>query len=127
MTWKIPGHIWPVLDGNTLQHAITNLALGAAGTVMVGFLAGKYLPKSRVFRPIVLSQRTDKAEGFTAAKDHSELIGKEGTAEMNLHPAGRMLIDGKRVNVITRGEFIESGSTVRVIEAHGAHIIVEKT
>lgn len=126
MTWKMPGQFPPDIDMNTLQHALTNLALGAAGTVVLGVLAGKYLPKSRVFRPIVLSQSTAKAEGFTAAQDQNELLGQEGIAEMNLHPAGRALINGGRVNVITCGEFIEGGSTVRVIETHGAHIVVEK-
>jgi membrane-bound serine protease (ClpP class) len=126
MTWKTPGHVPMSFDLQTLQVAIRNLALGATGTCLIGFFAGKYLPKSRVFRPIVLSQSTARAEGFTAAQDHNELLGKEGVAEMNLHPAGRALIDGGRVNVITRGEFIESGSTVRVVETHGAHIVVEK-
>jgi len=45
---------------------------------------------------------------------------------MNLHPAGRALFDGERVNVITHGEFIEKGSAVKVIEAHGSRIVVEK-
>jgi membrane-bound serine protease (ClpP class) len=126
MTWKMPGHFLPSLDSITLQHAFINLAMGAAGTVVLGFFAGKYLPKSRVFRSIVLTQRTDKAEGFVAAQDHSERLGQEGVAEMNLHPAGRALFGSERINVITRGEFIEKGSTVRVIEASGSHIVVEK-
>ena len=126
MTWKMPGHFWPAFDSSTLQHAVINLAIGAVGTIMIGFFTGKYLPKSRVIRPLVLGQSTDKADGFIAAHDRSELLGKEGTAEMNLHPAGRVLFGGERVNVITRGEFIEKGSTVRVIETHGSHIVVEK-
>jgi membrane-bound serine protease (ClpP class) len=97
-----------------------------AGTAALGFLAGKYLPKSRVFRPIVLGQQTDRAAGFTAAHDRSDLLGREGMAEMNLHPAGRAIFGDERVNVITRGEFIESGSGVRVIETHGSRIVVEK-
>jgi membrane-bound serine protease (ClpP class) len=126
MTWSVPGNFPPVFDMHTLQIAIRNLAVGATGTVAVGFFAGKFLPKSRVIRPLVLAQSTSKAEGFTAAKDHSELLGKEGVAEMNLHPAGRALIGNDRINIITRGEFIEKGSAVRVVETHGAHIVVEK-
>jgi len=67
-----------------------------------------------------------ESEGFTAAGDCSELLGKEGTAEMNLHPAGRALFDGQRINVITCGEFVEKGSALRVIETSGSHIVVEK-
>jgi membrane-bound serine protease (ClpP class) len=126
MTWKIPGHFWPTLDGGTLQHALSNLALGMAGTVALGFFAGKYLPKSRAFRPMVLEQRTDRNEGFTASPDRNDLLGRKGIAEMHLHPAGRALFGNDRINVITRGEFIEKNSTVRVIETHGSQIIVEK-
>lgn len=126
MTWKIPGHFWPALDGNTLQHALSNLALGMAGTVALGFFAGKYLPESRIFRPMVLGQNAGKTEGFTAAHDRSDLLDKQGIAEMNLHPAGRALFGGERVNVIARGEFIEKGSAVRVIETSGSRIVVEK-
>ena len=126
MTWKIPGHVLPAPDISTLQHAITSLAVGMAGTVVIGFFAGKYLPKSRLFRPIVLSQRTDKADGFTASVEHSELLGKEGVAEMNLHPAGRALFNGDRANVITHGEFIDQGARIRVTEVHGSRIVVEK-
>lgn len=129
MSWQLPGEFLPSFSGGgaTLQHAVTNLALGMIGTVVLSVAAGRYLPKSRVVRPLVLQQSTDKASGFTVAQDHSELLGKPGTAEMNLHPAGRAVIDGNCVNVITRGEFIEKGATIKVVEAHGSHITVEKS
>jgi len=128
MSWQVPGEFLPAISGSgaTLQRALGNLALGMAGTVAMGFVAGRYLPKSRVLRPLVLGQRTDRTEGFTAAHEHSELLGKEGVAEMNLHPAGRALFDGERVNVITHGEFIDQGERVRVAEVHGSRIVVEK-
>lgn len=127
MSWQVPGELLPSFSGgsSTLQRAIINLAGGMAGTVVLGFLAGKYLPKSRVLRPVVLEQQTNRAAGFTAAHDRSDLPGREGIAEMNLHPAGRAVFGDERINVITRGEFIESGARVRIIEAHGSRIVVE--
>jgi membrane-bound serine protease (ClpP class) len=126
MTWKIPGHFLPAPGDHTLQLALGNLALGTVGTAVLGFFAGKYLPRSKIFRPMVLEQQTDRAEGFTAAHDRSDLLGKEGIAEMNLHPAGRAIFGSDRINVIARGEFIEKGAAVRIIEAHGSRIVVEK-
>ena len=126
MTWKVPGHFLPSPNDITLQLALRNLAMGLSGTVVLGLFAGKYLPKSRVLRPMVLGQQTTRAEGFTAAHDQSKLLGKEGVTEMNLRPAGRALFDGDRINVITRGEFIEIGAAVRVIETSGSRIVVEK-
>ncbi len=126
MTWKVPGHFLPSPNDITLQLALRNLAMGLSGTVVLGLFAGKYLPKSRVLRPMVLGQQTTRAEGFTAAHDQSELLGKEGVTEMNLRPAGRALFGDDRVNVISRGEFIEKGAAVRVIETSGSRIVVEK-
>lgn len=122
MTWKVPGHFWPTFNDGTLQHAIGTLALGLTGTAVAGYLAGKYLPASRVFRPMLIDQQS----GNSTAQEVSNLTGKTGVAEMNLHPAGRALFGDDRVNVITRGEFIGKGSAVRVIETQGNRIVVEK-
>ena len=126
MTWKVPGHFWPELNDSTLQTAIGNLALGMTGTAVLVFFVGKYLPESRVFRPLVLGQQTTRAAGFSAARDRSELIGREGVTEMSLRPAGRALFDGERINVIARGEFIEKNIAVRIVETRGSRIVVEK-
>jgi membrane-bound serine protease (ClpP class) len=128
MSWKVPGELLPAFSGGgaTVEKAILNLALGMAGAAVVGIAAGRFLPKSRVFRPLVLNQSTDRGSGFSAAKDRSDLIGKEGVAEMNLHPAGRAVFDGEQINVIARGEFIGKDSGVRIVEARGSRIVVEK-
>ncbi len=128
MSWQVPGEILPSLSGGgaTIRHAVSNLALGMAGTVVLAVAAGRFLPKSRAVRPLVLNQRTDRESGFTAAHDRSDLLNQQGVAEMNLHPAGRAIFDGRRVNVITHGEFIEKGAAIRVAEAHGSRIVVEK-
>lgn len=128
MSWKLPGEFFPALSGGgaTLQHAVINLAIAMVGTVILGLIAGRFLPKSRLISPLVLSQSTDKEGGFITAHDHTDLMGKEGVAEMNLHPAGRALFSGQRVNVITHGEFIQQGTPVQIIEVHGSRIIVEK-
>jgi len=127
MSWQVPGELLPTLSGRgaTLQHALFNLSLGMIGTAIVGVLAGHFLPKSRIARPMVLSTNVTAADGFVAAHDQSDLLGQSGQAEMNLHPAGRALIDGNRVNVITRGEFIKKGSSIQVVETHGSRIVVE--
>lgn len=127
MTWQPPGEWMPSVSGSgaTLQRALANLALAMVGTVVLGVITGKWIPRSRAVRPLVLTQSTRRDNGFSASHDHSDLVGREGIAEMNLHPSGRILIDGERINVISQGGFIEKGSPVRITEAHGNRIIVE--
>ncbi len=76
--------------------------------------------------PLVLSQKTDKESGFSANDDNSALINKEGKAITQLRPAGIALIEEKRVDVVTNGEFLESGTLVRVTDIQGRRVIVEQ-
>jgi len=55
-----------------------------------------------------------------------ELVGLEGVAETALRPTGRARIRGKRLEVVSGGEFIEQGAKVRVIEAVGRRILVKE-
>ncbi len=128
MSWKVPGELLPVFSGSgaTLQQALINLAWGMSGAVVLGFFAGKYLPKSKLIQPLVLTIHEDKAEGFCAAHDHTERLGEEGVTKMNLRPSGRARFDNRSIDVITHGEFIEKGVAVRIVEIHGTRIVVEK-
>ncbi len=58
------------------------------------------------------------------ASANEELIGKIGFAITPLRPAGIAEIDGKRLDVMTDGTFINQGSAVVVKRAEGMHILV---
>ena len=44
----------------------------------------------------------------------------------DLRPAGRALIDGKRYDVVSVGDFVATDSTVKVTEINGNRIVVRK-
>lgn len=54
------------------------------------------------------------------------LVGAEGVALTMLRPSGTALVEGKRVDVVSRGEMIEKGSPVRVIEVAGNRVVVKR-
>ncbi len=76
--------------------------------------------------PLILSQRTDKESGFSANEDNSSLMNKEGEALTQLRPSGIALIDSKRVDVVTDGEFLEAGAKIVVSDIQGRRVIVKK-
>ena len=76
--------------------------------------------------PLILSQRTDKESGFSANEDNSSLLNKEGEALTQLRPSGIALIDSKRVDVVTDGEFLEAGAKIVVSDIQGRRVIVKK-
>jgi membrane-bound serine protease (ClpP class) len=62
----------------------------------------------------------------TAAVDQRDtrMLGTEGVVESLLRPAGVAIFDGRRVDVVSRGEAIEAGARVKVIELAGNRVVV---
>lgn len=88
--------------------------------VIVGL---KLLAKS----PVTLNQTLSRNEGVSSQS--SELDGyihMEGTAVTDLRPAGMAIINDKRVDVVTRGEYLEKGVGIIVTSVTGNQIIVRK-
>ena len=56
--------------------------------------------------------------------DWIHLLGARGTAATRLLPSGKARFDDELVDVITRGEAIEAGAAVEVIEAMGSRVVV---
>lgn len=57
-------------------------------------------------------------------KDMEVLVGKVGTTTSALRPAGIGDFDGVRLNVVTEGGFIESGTPIEIISVKGTRIVV---
>ncbi len=86
--------------------------------------AFRVLPRTPMGKRMILkgpsfAQRTGTEEGLT------ELLGKVGVATTSLRPAGIASIEGRRVDVVTRGGHLAAGMPVRVVRVEGNRVIVE--
>jgi len=64
--------------------------------------------------------------GFSGTEDMQYLLGKTGTVINMCRPVGNVDFDGVRLDVTTRGDFIEKGTEVEVIEVEGNKIVVRQ-
>lgn len=126
MTRIVPGGPWLPVWGD-LQAPILKTGLALVGTGAGALLLGQFLPRSRLFGKIALTAATSASAGYTAAPDSSAWIGKEGVTLTQLHPAGAVRIDGQRLDVVTSGEFIDTGIPVKIVEARGSRLVVQRT
>lgn len=110
--------IWRARTAYGFEGAIVTILLCAIGAAVLIKLA----LKSRTVRSVGLEY---DEKGHTSLDDYSVLVGREGTALTKLRPAGIAVIDGKRVDVVADGEFIEANSPIRVVGIEGPRIIVE--
>ncbi len=56
----------------------------------------------------------------------ADLLGAEGLAVSPLRPSGIARLNERRYDVVTRGEMIERGARIKVIEVSGNRIVVTK-
>jgi membrane-bound serine protease (ClpP class) len=77
--------------------------------------------------PASLHATLSQAEGVTSQPEElNSYIGKEGTTVTALHPSGIALIGGKRVDVVSGGEYIGKLTPVTVVSVTGNQIVVKK-
>ena len=77
--------------------------------------------------PAALKTTLSQAEGVSSQpEDMEKLAGKEGTAITPLHTAGIALIEGKRIDVVSSGEYIGKLSAVKVVAVTGNQVVVKK-
>jgi membrane-bound serine protease (ClpP class) len=104
-----------------LPRALTRV-FGAILLVAVGMaVLVRFLPRSRLGRVLVLQDTVGGVLDLGAA-----LVGRAGVADTALRPTGKVLIDGRRLDVVSSGAFIEPGSAVEVLAVDGARIIVQQ-
>ncbi|MBM4045519.1 MAG: hypothetical protein FJ279_10425 [Planctomycetes bacterium] len=66
------------------------------------------------------------AQGFTSAPASlAGLANAEGVALTTLRPSGMASFDGRRVDVVTRGEMVEKNTRVRVVKVEGNRVVVQ--
>ena len=77
--------------------------------------------------PVTLRKTLSRKEGVSSQPPELDsYIDMHGTAVTDLRPAGAAVIDGKRVDVVTRGEYLEKDSEIIVTAVTGNQIIVRK-
>ncbi len=84
----------------------------------------KFFPRSPMGKRLILQTDAKEWRGYENA--HLALLGKQGSAHTVLRPAGTAIIDGRRVDVVTRGEMIAAKKPIQVVEIEGNRVVVEE-
>ncbi len=110
------------IDTDTGVNFLIAVALLVPAAIVLGL---KVFPRSPMGKHMVARGLSFDSRAATDERD-LVLIGLEGAVESPLRPAGMARIDGRRVDVISRGENIDTGQRVRVIEVEGNRVVVAR-
>ena len=109
------------ITARTVQEAMI-LGLIAALIVLIFLVFGaRLISKGKLPKSLILDQAE---EDYRSSEDLSALLGTTGKTLTVLRPAGMAELGGRKVDVVTRGEFLDKDSFVEVVEAAGGRIVV---
>lgn len=103
---------------------LRSIGIAIVITVIVLLLLGKSMSKRGLWSKFVLQEDLSAEEGTSRFMEKVNLVGKLGVTATQLRPAGTVLIEGKRYDVVSEGNFVDKAQHVEVVHAEGTRIVV---
>ncbi|MDZ7607012.1 MAG: NfeD family protein [Cyclobacteriaceae bacterium] len=95
-------------------------------SIFLLFYGSVKLTESKMFRKISLTNTQQSSEGFTSNFNNRTYVGLKGKAYTVLRPSGKIMIEDEIKDAFTRGEYIEMGKVVEVIDESGSSLKVRE-
>jgi len=127
-----------------LGRSAGTLGASLASVVVITVVLNRYLPSIPFFNKLILSppgmpktgevlepQLKPELGGSGVAASildqDPDLLGQKGTTQSMLRPSGKAVIDGRYLDVVSEGPFIESGASIEVVQVVGNRVVVRTT
>ncbi|WP_159429734.1 NfeD family protein [Halarsenatibacter silvermanii] len=95
-------------------------------SVLGVFLLIKIFGAAGLWKKISLESSETVEEGYISRAARKELEGKKGRAITPLRPSGTAEIEGRRVDVVTEGDYIEKETEIEILSSKGSRVVVKK-
>jgi membrane-bound serine protease (ClpP class) len=128
LEWK-----WSGLPGTEtwlglLEGSLYTLLAALGGAFVVTLLGLQFFPKTPMGRRLILAEVVPSGAsipGNAEAKDESWKSWR-GRSTTDLRPSGKAVFEGRLLDVITEGEFVERDRPLRIRKREGSRIVVEE-
>ncbi len=108
------------------SHVALSLGIAVTSALVAIVVVALVFKERGIWNKFILKDSLTKEQGYVPVEDRDVLIGLIGRSITPLRPSGTVEIDGRRLDVVTEGGFIESGRLVRVVMTDGTRIVVEE-
>lgn len=115
-----------IMTAETLLDALIMVVILLAILGVALTLVLRSATKGKLSKSLVLSESMKKEAGYSSTDDLEYLVGKEGIALTVLRPSGTADIDGVKLDVVTEGEYIPSGTKIKIVQVSGSRIVVKE-
>ncbi|RJX38548.1 nodulation protein NfeD [Paenibacillus pinisoli] len=115
-----------VMSAPDPKTGFISLGVAVAAAAVIIALFARTNKGRGIWNKFILRDKLGTEEGFLSADVQNSLVGEHGIALTTLRPSGTAQIGDKRVDVVTTGEFIDSGKPVVVTKAEGTWVVVKE-
>jgi len=109
-----------------LSNATDGFMIGLLGAIIGIYLLLKLMVKTKFWKQLTAPGSQKKEDGYTNSFGWESLIDQIGVADTDLHPSGWVRVEDKRFFMISEGDFIEKGSSVKILSVDGNRVLVKK-
>ncbi len=117
------------IEVSMVKGWLVQFAAGILSLVVAGGVLAKLLPKIPMMNRLVLAPEAGTAvHGSAVLSGTDERVGPgaTGVAVTPLRPAGTAKFGGRRLDVVTEGDFVDAGETVVVLASRGSRTVVAR-
>lgn len=108
-----------------LQLPLRDISMAILISLGLVLILARFLPKTSFYHQLV-SQTASGVSSVAAVEEQLQVrVGQTGVAISQLYPGGKARFGDQLLDVITRGELVEKGMTVKIIGHSGANAVVE--
>lgn len=116
-----------LLTFQDVQSALSKVTAALIGSIIMTIVLFKFFPRTSLGKQVILKETEERGQGYVAqGLDQHHLVGLIGTTLTPLHPSGTILLEDRRYDVVSEGEFIDKQTRVKILEVEGARIVVRK-
>ena len=109
-----------------VTRAVWTMAITLSASFGAIAMFARAMPDRRAFGLLVLRETLTETDASSDEEEYKLLLGQEGIAKSPLRPSGVVDFSGRRMDVQTLGDFIESGEKVVVKQVNGHRVLVER-
>lgn len=113
-----------LISSRTLAQGLILTAIAAVLVLAVVLLGATLFNKGRLPKKLVLPDELNAEAGFSGTGGSELTGGEQGKAVTVLRPAGIAEFGGRRLDVVTSGEFLPAGTALRVLRTEGSKVVV---
>ncbi len=104
--------------------ALTGFTIGIFGGLIALILLFRLMIKTDFWQKLTSPEGQKEEKGYTTSIGLEEFVGKFGSADTDLHPAGWAMVENQRISVVCEGLFIDKGTEIEILTVDGNRVVV---